>query len=180
VLPWAVVGPFVFIVSWVVAGALRDGYDPVHEAISRLAELGAPNRWIVTTGMATFGIACIFVGRAWKVHAGLVGVALVAAGIASLFVAAFPCTEGCPGSGSFTDVAHTLSAGTHYIAFAGGTLVAARLARSARFRSWSLAAGVAGAGALIVHATGAGPNGLFQRIGLTTLDLWLASMAWAE
>jgi hypothetical membrane protein len=162
-----VLGPSAFIASWVVAGALRDGYDPVHDAISRLAELGAANRWIVTTGMVTFGFSVIVFGRMLPKPAALL--ALVA-GLASLAVAAFPCTEGCPGSGSFTDIAHVIAAATHYVALVGMALLASRTPGA---RIVVLGAGVA----LLLHGTGIGSNGALQRLGLTTLDAWMIATA---
>jgi hypothetical membrane protein len=162
-----VVGPVVFITSWVVAGALRDGYDPMHDAISRLAELGAPNRWIVTAGMVTFGAAVPIFARLLSPGARLFA---VVAGLSSLAVAAFPCSEGCPGDGEFTDTAHGLAAGAHYVSLIAMGLVASR---SVAARAVVLAAG----GALLLHASGIGPNGGLQRLGLTTLDLWMITLA---
>lgn len=158
-----IIGPVVFISSWVIAGAIRDGYDPVHDAISRLAEIGAPNRWIVTTGITVFGLAVIVFGRMLPTPAR----ALAAiAGLSSLAVAVFPCTEGCPGAGSFTDVAHSVAAGTHYVALVGMAFFASR---STALRGVVLTGG----SFLLLHGIGIGPNGAFQRLGLTTLDGWM-------
>src|SRR5688500_6922534 len=99
-----IAGPTAFIASWLIAGWLREGYDPVNDAISRLAELGAPNRWIVSTGMVTFGGACLLFAPRLNRPASSV---LSVAGVASLVVAAFPCTEGCPGPGTVTDAGHS-------------------------------------------------------------------------
>jgi hypothetical membrane protein len=150
-----------------VAGSIRDGYDPMTDAISRLAEIGAPNRWIVTTGMVTFGVAVIVFGRSLPRRAAWLA---VVAGVASLAVAAFPCTEGCPGGGSFTDVAHVLAAGVHYVALVGMALLASR---SPVVRVVVLGAGTA----LLLHGSGIGPNGALQRLGLTTLDAWMIARA---
>lgn len=147
-----------------MAGLLRTSYDPVTDAISRLAELGTENRWIVTSGMVAFGIGAIaFAPRL----GGRATVALFLAGVASFSVAAFPCTEGCPGNGSFTDVAHVIAAGAFYIAF-----VATALLVEPR-RTSDVVTAVVAAVALALHASGLGPNGLLQRVGLTLLDAWL-------
>ena len=158
-----IAGPLVFITSWVVAGSIRDGYDPVHDAISRLAELGAPDRWIVTSGIVVFGVAVMVFGRMLPPLAGWLA---IAAGLGSLAVATFPCTEGCPGSGTVTDVAHVIAAGAHYIALVGMALFASR---SRVVQAVVLLAGLV----LLLHGTGIGPNGAFQRLGLTTLDVWM-------
>ena len=93
-------------------------------------------------------------------------IALASAGIASFAVAAFPCTQGCPGTGSFTDVAHVAAAAAFYVAF---VLTAAFEIR----RGPALPVVGAAALALAVHGSGIGPNGLLQRVGLTILDAWL-------
>ncbi|MEA2435232.1 MAG: hypothetical protein QOG54_2689 [Actinomycetota bacterium] len=169
----AIVAPGVFVTSWVVAGAIRPGYDPVTDAISRLAELGAPNRWIVTTGMVTFGLGCLVFAPVLRSASTAGAVAIVIAGFASFGVAAFPCTHGCPGPDGFdTNLGHVIAAGVHYIAFCSVPFLVARVT-TGRYRSLSLVAGFCAALALGAHVTGLGPNGLFQRIGLTILDLWL-------
>ena len=150
-----------------IAGALRQGYDPVNDAISRLAELGAENRWIVSTGMVTFGGACLaFAPRLRRPAA----TSLTIAGLASFGVAAFPCTEGCPGPSTPTDVGHSVSAGIHYVAFALTPLLHER-------KPLDVALAVLGGAALLAHGTGIEPNGLWQRVGLTLLDAWMIAAA---
>ncbi|MDQ3954657.1 MAG: DUF998 domain-containing protein [Actinomycetota bacterium] len=173
-------GPVWFVSSWTIAGAVRAGYDPVEDAISRLAEIDAPHRWLVSSGMVAFGICALAFSSAWKDdHPGGAG-ALAAAGLTSLGVAAFPCTEGCPGPGEFTDTAHGVVAGAHYFSFALAAVLSAweagKLGR-VRYARWSRLAAGAGGVFLLLHVTGLGPNGLFQRLGLTTLDAWLAGSA---
>jgi Protein of unknown function (DUF998) len=158
------------VTSWVVAGALRAGYDPVHDAISRLAEIGAPDRLIVTSGMVIFGLGCLIVAPGWE---RAPRIALLVAGLSSFGVAAFPCTEGCPGSGSLTDTMHSVMAGIHYVA-----LVTTPFLAGPAF--WGPAAAVLAALALSAHVWGPGPNGLMQRIGLTTLDVWLIGRVVSE
>lgn len=175
-----IVGPVVFVSSWVVAGLRRDGYDPTEDAISRLAELGAPERWIVTTGIAAFGAACVLMALVLRDRwsAARTSSALLAAGLMSFAVALFPCSEGCPGEGSFTDIAHSIAAGGHYIALVLAA-VAIRWEPSAP-SSWgsaSLGCAVLGGTALLLHGTGVGPNGLLQRVGLSVLDLWMMGTA---
>ena len=159
--------PLYFISCWVYAGAIRDGYNPVRDAISRLAELGAPNRYIVTSGMVVFGVGCLLFAGLLRKPASI---SMTVAGLASFGVAAFPCTEGCPGFGSLTDTAHILFAGLHYVSFGLTPVLHSRKPVVLTI------AGLAGL-ALLIQATGLGPNGLFQRIGLTTLDAWLIATA---
>ena len=120
--------------------------------------------------MVVFGIGCLlFAGLLRKPAA----ISMTVAGLASFGVAAFPCTEGCPGFGSFTDTAHILFAGLHYTAFGLTPALQSR-------RPGVLVLGGLAGVALLIHATGLGPNGLFQRIGLTTLDAWMIATASRE
>src|SRR5688500_3106948 len=142
---------------------MRRGYDPVTDAISRLAELGAPNRWIVTAGIVAFGLGALLFAPRLKRPAA---VALALAGLASFAVALFPCTEGCPGPGTFTDTAHVVAAAAFYVSF----VLVPILQADATIHV--VVVGVAGT-ALALHGGGIGPNGLLQRAGLTLLDGWL-------
>jgi hypothetical membrane protein len=162
-----IAGVGAFVASWIVAGSLRDGYSPMHDAISRLAELGAPHRWIVVAGMVAFGLGAL-------VSAGLLSrpatIAMTIAGISSFGVAVFPCTAGCPGPETVTDTAHIVFAGAHYVAL---VLVPILQSRSKFARAVTTIAGTA----LSLQVLGFGPNGAMQRIGLTTLDAWLVITA---
>ena len=165
---WAgIAGVCVFVTSWVSAGLLRDGYSPIHDAISRLAELGAPHRWIVVTGMVAFGLGALVFAGVLRRDASI---AMTVAGISSFGVALFPCSEGCPGPETVTDTGHILFAGAHYVSL---TLVPILQSRSVLARGVTVMAGIA----LGLHALGIGPNGALQRIGLSTLDAWLVISA---
>jgi hypothetical membrane protein len=156
-----------FVLAWSVLGAIRNGYNPLDDAISQLAELGAPNRELMTAGIVAFGAGSIAFAPSLGGRAGL---ALATAGVGSLGVAAFPCTEGCPGAGEVTDTGHAIAAGIHYVAFVLTPVLASRK------RSAKIASIVAGA-ALAAHVLGVGPNGLMQRLGLTVLDAWIVGAA---
>ena len=165
----AIGGVGVFATSWFVGGLLRDGYDPITDAISELAALGTSRRWLVTTGMVSFGLGALAFSPELG---GRARASLAIAGAASLGVAAFPCTEGCPGAGEgeLTDAGHAVAAGLHYLAFTSTPLLASR-------SPVSRAAALVAAIALGSHVAGLGPNGLMQRIGLSTLDAWLVGTA---
>jgi hypothetical membrane protein len=173
-------GPVWFVSSWSIAGALRDGYNPVEDAISRLAEIGAPQRWIVSSGMVAFGACAVAFSTAWKDEQPLGAAALAATGLSTLAVAAFPCTAGCPDAGEFTDTAHGIAAGANYLFFVLAAALSGRDgAKAGRLRYAKLSWIAAGAGGLFlaIQASGLGANGLFQRLGLTTLDAWLVGSA---
>lgn len=163
----AIAGVLSFMAAWIVLGAIRKGYNPLEDAISQLAELGAPRREWMTGGIVAFGLGAISFAPNLG---GRASIALATAGVGSFGVAAFPCTAGCPGAGEVTDTGHAVAAGIHYIAFVATPFLASRK-RSA------IAASAIAAVALGMHVGGIGPNGLMQRIGLTTLDVWLVGAA---
>jgi hypothetical protein len=153
-----------------VGGAVTDGYSPVHDAISRLAELGAPTRPWMTAGMAAFGVGVPVFGLGLRrVVDGPAWLAALAAGAGSLAVAALPLRPG-------EDVpAHAVAAAASYVAVSLVPLLAAPSLRG-RWRPASIATGVV-AGACLA-ATAVGPaHGLFQRLGLTVVDAWIIAMA---
>jgi hypothetical membrane protein len=141
----------------------------VHDAISRLAERDTPHRWIVLAGMVAFGLGALAFAGVLRRHASI---AMMVAGISSFGVAAFPCTTGCPGPQTVTDTGHILFAGVHYVCL---TLVPILQSRSVFARAVTVVAGMA----LGLHALGFGPNGVLQRLGLITLDLWFVITALA-
>ncbi len=151
-----------FICTWIVAGVIRAGYDPVEDAISRLAEQGAPNRWIVTSGMVVFGVGAIVFAPLLRRPAA---VAIRVAGVASLVVAALPCSEGCPRDGTTVDLIHAGAAAVFYISFTAAPILQARSLLA--FGSSTVAAVTLGLHGLTIA------NGLMQRIGVSTLDMWL-------
>ena len=130
-------------------------------------ELGAPNSWIVRSGMIVFTAGCAALAPMLKPKARI---ALTTTAVASLGVTAFPCTEGCPGPETFTDTAHIVSAGLLYVALSATPVLQERTPYAV---ATTAIAGVA----LALHVTGLGPNGLSQRVGLTTNDLWLVVTA---
>ncbi len=64
-----IAAPVAFVVSTVLAGVLREGYDPTTQAISELFEVGAPTSTIVVVGFVAFGLLAL--PFAWALyHAG--------------------------------------------------------------------------------------------------------------
>jgi len=166
-----VAGPVAFVSSWAVGGSRTPGYSPVHDAISRIAELGAPQRPLMTSGFVAYGafvLAAVpvlrrsVVGRAWP--------AVVVNGLATWAVAALPLGRSDQG-----DLLHGAAASVGYVSLAAiPALAAGPLARSGRRRAAtaSAVAAVAIAGCLVA-TTVADAKGLAQRSGLGIGDLWL-------
>ena len=177
-LAWGgVIGPVGFVTAWATAGAVTSGYSPVEDAISRLAAIHAPTRWVMTAGFVCFGVAVpvysvalrdALGGRAW--------LAAMVTGLATLGVAAVPLDVS-----KTTDLVHGGFASVGYAALAlTPVLAAGPLARRGHRRAASVsrAVGVL-SGACLAATTVGSASGLFQRAGLTLGDLWLAASATA-
>ena len=169
-----VVGPVAFVGAWSLAGLAADHYSAVHDAISKLAQTGAPTRAGMTAGFIVFGIAVPVYSRALRAAlGGPAWLTAFATGIATLGVAAVPL-------GSATrDPIHGWLAGAGYVTLAMTPLLASlRFARNER-RAWAHASRIAGvASGACLLATVAGPaHGLFQRLGLGIGDVWIVATA---
>jgi len=169
-----VLGPASFVGAWVVGGAIAEPYSPVDDAISRLAAAGASTRPLMTagflgfaTGVGAYAVALrtVLPGAAW--------VAALGSAVTTAGVAAVPLDVGFDGL-------HGVLAGAGYATLVAVPALAARpLAREGRRRAAVAAVGVAAVGATALVASVAldDANGLCQRLGLTTVDLWLAEGA---
>lgn len=183
-----IAAPVAFVVSTVLAGVLREGYDPTTQAISELFEVGAPTSTIVVVGFIAFGLLAL--PFAWALYHGLPGdpwlaaLAVVLDAVGTLAILVFPCTVGCPGpAGGSGDLLHTVTAGLAYLGHLGAPLLVARhLGRhphwaGLRAASWGL--GLVAVGMFAFWAVGfAGAyGGLAQRAFTVTSDVWFATAA---
>lgn len=191
VLLAGVVGVVLYVATWATLGVLRDGYDPLRQAISELFALDAPRgqAWTLAAVLLLTGVLLVPFGLVLdrvlpgegRLGPGLV----VASGVGTALVALAPCSAGCPGAGaSLNDTLHVVFAGGGYAA-----LVAAPLAVAWRVRGhapalarWSLLlGGIATTGFLVRNLAGVDVlAGLQQRVFNTTADLWFVVVAaWA-
>ncbi len=169
-----VVGPVAFVGAWTLAGATTPGYSPVDNAISDLAAVDAPTRAAMTAGLVVFGVALIAFGGALReVLEGRAWIAAVTTGGCSIAVAATPL------GGWSGDEVHATFAGLGYASIvAVPLLAAASIAKTGR-RGWarvSILAGVISAACLTASTVGPA-HGLWQRLGLTIGDVWIALTA---
>ena len=169
-----IVGPVAFVGTWVVAGAVTPGYSPIGNAISDLAAVGTPHRAAMTGGFVVFGIGLIAFGLA--LHKDLDGQAwvwAVATGGATIAVAATPL------GGWSGDGVHAVCAGLGYVTIAALPLFAARALAASGRRPWArVSIAAAGLSAAALAASTLGPaHGLWQRLGLTVGDAWIATTA---
>ncbi|TAL20966.1 MAG: DUF998 domain-containing protein [Frankiales bacterium] len=176
-----IVAPLAFVGAWLVGGLVTDGYDPLADAISRLAREGAPTRALMTTGFVVFGLLlpmwAVRLGR--ELGSSAVRNAAVVAGLATLGVALLPLTrEG----GQPQDVGHAVAAGIGYAAMALTPLLAVgplRRIGQDRAAGTSLVVGALSALALVGTVLVVDRGGGLQRLGLTVVDLWhVAAATW--
>lgn len=184
---WAgILGPIAYVATWAVAGGVRSGYDPVGQAISELAEVGAPTRPAMTAAFVVFGLAGLpFAAAVRDTLPGdgrTVAAAVAVCGLMTVGAGIFPCTAGCPGPGtSVTDAGHAVTATIGYVALMAAPLLTARLLWHAgppwrALARWSLLAGAVGSLGLLVWPLGAfgDAGGAGQRAFNTVADVWWA------
>ena len=170
-----VIGPTAFVAAWSIAGRAASQYSAIDDAISHLAEIGAPTRPWMTAGFIVFGAGVStyavalrgsLPGWSWITAAGT--------GLATLGVAAAPL-----GRSSAGDAVHGVFAGAGYVTLALTPLLAAgplRRAGRPMLANLSVAAGSL-AGLALLATTVSGANGFFQRLGLTIGDVWIVVTA---
>lgn len=139
----ALAAPVALIGGWTVAArAQPDGFDPVRDTISALADYPAQDRWIMTSAIAVTGICHAITAHGLCPPQTWSRVALVAAGAGSLAVATIPL--GLSGG------AHAVAAGVAFGALAlwpslavrdGILPIAAARPRSARAAADATSAG---------------------------------------
>jgi hypothetical membrane protein len=173
-----VIGPAMFIGAWTVSAAVTTReYSSIDDAISRLAAVGADSRALMTAGFIGFGVALpIYAWALRRVVGGAAWLTAAGTGIATLAVAATPLERSAA-----IDTWHGVFAGVGYVTLAATPLLAVRplLAQGHRtLGGFGIIAGAASGIALVLTTTDL-PTGLFQRIGLTAADIWVAASALA-
>jgi hypothetical membrane protein len=170
-----VIGPLAFVSAWAIAGATTTvDYSPVDDAISNLARIGAPTRVGMTLGFVVFGLGLIAFGLALR--AALDGPAWLAAigtGVATIGVAAAPL------GGWSGDGVHGALATVGYLTIVAlPALAASPIRHSGRPGCAAVSVLVAAVAAVcLVLSTTGWHHGLWQRLGLSAGDLWIAVMA---
>ena len=168
-----IAGPVAFVGGWFVNGLRTESYDPVQDAISQLARVGAPTRLSMSVCFVAFGVLVPLWAPTVARELGTPALrpAVTVAGLATVAVAALPLTRE---PGGTQDLLHAVVAGTGYVAMALTPLLAAAgLRRRGRPRAAALSAAVGVVSAMsLVGTVVADQSGLFQRLGLGVVDLW--------
>ena len=164
-----IVGPAAFIGAWVAGTVVLDGYSPITDAISRLAAVGADTRWLMSTGFLAFAAASVPAAAAVRrAVPGSAWTGVLGTGLATAAVAALPLDRS-----DTVDAAHGLAAAAGYVLFVYAAAAATRpFHASGRRGLAALSLGVAVLATTFVEA-----SGLLQRVGLTSLDVWLVSVS---
>lgn len=171
-----VAGPAAFVGAWVVGSAVKDGYSPVSDAISRLAERGASTQPLMTAGFLGFGVLMpVFArGLGQALDSRAVQAAVTTSAVGTLAVAALPLT---PEGGTTVDSLHVVAAAVAYAANVLGPIAAVPHLGSRRARRASCVLSAAIAAALVGSIALDDVTGLLQRVGLTMYDAWAVALA---
>ena len=164
-----VVGPVAFVGAWLTGGLLRDDYRPTVDTISRLAEQGVPTQPLMTVGFVAFGVLVPLFATQLRPLA--LRLTATTSGLATLAVA---CTPLSREGGTTVDSLHYVFALVGYVGQAASPWAgASQLPRPALSRALTVACGAA----LVASVVDAAHAGLWQRLGLTLVDVWFVLLA---
>jgi hypothetical protein len=173
-----IAAPTSFITAWVVGGLRAKDYNPVKDAISQLARVGAPTRPLMTSGFLAFAAFAPFWAKtiSESLEEPKLKLSIGAAVVGTVGVATLPL------GASFGDGPHAAAAALSYLGMGITPAIGARaLARAGHDRSARASYAVTGisAASLVASLAGVADGGL-QRLGLTGPDLWFIAMAVRE
>ncbi|WP_189029593.1 DUF998 domain-containing protein [Nocardia rhizosphaerihabitans] len=179
-------GPVLFVLTYLVNGAVQPDYDSTHDTISTLSL--APHGWIQIANFVVYGVLTLCFAEALRRSSAIRTsgyVSLLVAGAGLVLIGVFPTDPalGFPAGESDAVTAigtvHSMGALVVFLAFP----VAAFAAAGRPFRGWdafSVATGVlslAAVGAFFVAFEGAAegadsPAGLYERLPTLFIGLW--------
>jgi hypothetical protein len=198
-LAWfAIAAQVVFVVAWIVAGALEDGYSYLDHHVSDLGADGAANPWIVNTAIVVLGLGVAALAPALlrvlprrpaaRVSVGLFlasGFVIVIGGIFNA-----DCSSAvdatCQARWDAWDVdtsakIHAWSSLVAQVLFLATPFALARALWNRPAAAPALACGVTGvllsAGLTVLFGIDHAPDGLTQRLGLGLLHAWVIFVA---
>jgi hypothetical protein len=161
-----IIGPVVFVAGWMILGAKLLGYSPRSEPISELARRGVSTHTAMTLIFVFFSLSSLAFSFSLRPLSRNAARAMVFHGIGGMGAAVFPL-------GMFkSDLPHEFFAGVVYISI-GLFPLFSTFAKNLAI-STSVIIGVS----LCISVFGPETTlGLFQRIGLTLGDAWMAYAA---
>lgn len=191
--PWVLAGMVAFLphlLAVILASAQRPGFSHRVQYLSELGERGSATAsltnylGILPTGLliACFGLGVLLRFRAQRAMA-IAGGLIALRGVLRVVAALFPCDVGCrPALASASQDIHNAAATIAFVALtaaaftAGAWLRARRHGKAIVVATYALAI-VAVAAQVMLLAGAMGSPGLFQRIALGALQLWVALLA---
>lgn len=183
-----VLGPVLFSLAVVVAGALRPGYDHVDQFISELGETGASTAWVMNypgfmlSAVLILVFALLLRSLFAKSVSSTAGTFLLAVFAISLFIAGvFSCDAGCLTDNPSTEQKlHDLVSVVAFPAFTLGVFAwgvsLCRLPEWRGFGIYSFASAALSILFLVLMVQSEASRdgtGLYQRLFLGTLFLWM-------
>jgi hypothetical protein len=197
-LAWiALAGQVLFVVSWIVGGALQPGYSHIEQGVSELGAHGAAHPWLANAGIAVFGLSLAAIGVAVfpllpARRASRVALALfvgAAAAIVSVALIRLDCPlsdQRCEdmwraGQLSWHESGHLWASMIGQLLLAGTPFAIARALSPGPVAALAFAAGVTGVaiglGTFLLYAIDDSPGGLIQRFGFLVVFTWVAILA---
>ena len=193
VQPWTVAGMLAFLphlIAVVLATVQRPEFSNRIQYLSELGERGSSTAivanylGILPTGvlLACFGVGVFLRFRADRLMAAA-GALIVLHGVLRVVAAIFPCDPGCrPIFPTTSQTVHNMAATVAFVSLTTSLFLAGSWLRARRHETWIVAAtfslgalAVAAQGMLVAAPTGS--PGLYQRLALGALQLWVALLA---
>ena len=190
---WKLAGAVAFLphlLAVLVAAAQRPGFSHRTQFLSELGERGSSTAslanylGILPTGalLACFGLGLVAHYRADR-RLALGGALIVVHGLCRMLAAFFTCDPGCrPDHPSMSQAVHNVVAGTAFVALTaalftiGAWLIVHRRGAAIIAASYALGLLALVSQALLVFH-GHGNSGLYQRMALAALQLWVTVLA---
>lgn len=190
---WLYAGLLAFLphlLASIYAGTARPGFSHRTQFLSELGERGAvASSAFNYLGLLPTGLLLLVFGvglaHAFRSQRPLIatGALIAVHGVFRSVAAAFPCDLGCrPLTPTTTQLVHNAAAGLAFLSLTAAVFTAgAWMLKSKRNRMWMILTYALGMSAvlfqilLIFHHEG--PTGLYQRIALGGLQLWVSLMA---
>ncbi len=170
-------GVLALTASWVLAGVVTDGFDPVRQSISQLQRDGTATGRAMTASFLAFSVGALALAPVLGRRIGRAPqVALTVAALATAGAAASPLGEV---RGGMQDAVHLTFGTAGYASLSVLPLLAGwALRREApRASSMSLMLGALTAASLLGTVPAEAVSGALQRVGFLAGHLWIAGFA---
>jgi hypothetical protein len=197
-LVWiALAGQVLFVVSWVVAGALEPGYSHADQGVSELGARGTEHPWIANAGIVVLGLSFASIGIALRAalparRASRVATALFLGAAVTIVVAGFArldcglSDQRCEdlwraGQLSWHEDVHLWASFVGQLLLGATPFAIARALWPGPVAPLAVGAGVAGiaigVASFFLYGVDGAPSGLIQRFGFLVLLVWVVILA---